>query len=589
MGKKTLMLGNHAIARGCYEAGVTVVSSYPGTPSTEITFAMTQYKGDIHAEWAVNEKVGCEVVVGASIAGARAFTGMKHVGLNVASDPLYTASYAGVNGGLVLAIADDPGMHSSQNEQDSRRHAIASKCLMLEPADSRECLEFTKKAFDLSEEFDVPVLIRLSTRISHSQGIVEEGERIKRDLPDYKKDASKYVMMPVFARGRRVFVDERDRKLVAYAEKSPFNVIEDNNSDIGVICAGTTYQFSREALGDKASYLKLGVVNPLPVELIKEFAKKVKKLYVAEEMDPIIEQHCKAIGLEVIGKDLFPTIGEYSQGIIREKVLGEVKEHSVFPEAIPVRPPVMCAGCSHRGLFTVLGKLGVMVNGDIGCYTLGATPPLSAMDTTICMGAGVSSLHGFNKGRQGDYENRAVGVVGDSTFIHSGITGLINIAYSKSNSTIIIADNTITGMTGGQNTPANGLDIYGDSAPSVDIETMCKACGIKRVTVVDPSDMAETERVLRQELDANEPSVVISRKPCALLKGFVKNKPVAVDPNKCTGCRVCLKVGCPALSYKDKKVSVNKNLCVGCGVCGQLCKPAAFADTVSAIDNGGND
>ncbi|MCL2036677.1 MAG: indolepyruvate ferredoxin oxidoreductase subunit alpha [Oscillospiraceae bacterium] len=580
MPKKSLMLGNHAIARGLYEAGVTVVSSYPGTPSTEITFATAQYKDVMHAEWSPNEKVSCEVAVGASVAGARSFTGMKHVGLNVASDPLYTFSYSGVGGGLVIAIADDPGMHSSQNEQDSRRHAIASKCLMLEPADSRECLEFTKKAYDLSEEYDVPVLIRLSTRISHSQGIVELNERVERKLPDYKKDAAKFVMMPAFARGRRVVVDERERKLAEYAEVTPLNVIEDNNSDIGIICAGTTYQYSKEALGDKANYLKLGMVNPLPTELIKKFAEKVKTLYIAEEMDPIIEQHCKAIGLEVKGKEVFPRIGEYSQSIIRKAVSGESFESNDFCEPITVRPPVMCAGCSHRGLFYVLGKLGVMVNGDIGCYTLGATPPLSAMDTCICMGAGVSALHGFNiaRRRSGEEPGKtpAIGIVGDSTFVHSGITGLINIVYNQSNSVVIIADNSITGMTGGQNTPANGRDIYGNSAPSIDLELMCKACGVNRVTVINPGDIEECERIIRQELEAGEASVIIARKPCSLLKTFEKKPPLQVTPEKCTGCKICLKICCPALSFTDKKATVNQTLCVGCGVCSKACKFGAF-------------
>ena len=577
MSKKVLMLGNHAIARGLYEAGVTVVSSYPGTPSTEITFAAATYKDDIHAEWSPNEKVACEVVVGASIAGARAFSGMKHVGLNVASDPLYTASYSGVGGGLVLAIADDPGMHSSQNEQDSRRHAIASKCPMLEPADSKECLEFTKLAFELSEEFDVPVLIRLSTRISHSQGIVELNDRVEQKLPEYKKDAKKFVMMPIFARDRRVFVNERDRKLEAYCETTPLNHIEDNNSDIGIICAGTTYQFSKEALGDKASYLKLGMVNPLPTSIIKEFAGKVKKVYVAEEMDNIIEQHCKALGIEVIGKGTFPYVGEYSQLIIREAVLGEVNECVAFPEPITVRPPVLCAGCSHRGIFLILGKLGVMVNGDIGCYTLGAIPPLSAMDTCICMGAGVSSIHGFNIGRKGEYANKSVGVVGDSTFIHSGITGLINIVYNRSNSLVLVLDNTITGMTGGQENPSSGRDIYGEPAAAVDLEMMCRACGVKRVTTIDPMDLAEVERVLKEELAAEEPSVIIARKPCSLLSTYVKYPPVNVDDNKCTGCRQCLKLCCPALSLSDKKVKVNPTLCVGCGLCGQVCKLGAIS------------
>jgi indolepyruvate ferredoxin oxidoreductase alpha subunit len=386
-------------------------------------------------------------------------------------------------------------------------------------------------------------------------------------------------MVPMNARSRRVTVDKREHKLQAYADSTPLNVIQDNNSDIGVICAGTTYQFAKEALGDKASYLKLGLVNPLPIELIKTFAVKVKKLYVAEEMDPIIEQHCKALGFDVIGKSAFPRIGEYSQGIIREIVLGEKYEFNTFPEEVPVRPPVLCAGCSHRGVFHVLGKLGVMVNGDIGCYTLGATPPLAAMDTCICMGAGISALHGFNLGRQGDFSNKAVGIVGDSTFIHSGITGLMNIVYNRSNSVIVILDNSITGMTGGQNTPANGFDIYGDPAPSIDLEMMCKACGVNKITIIDPYDMEEVERVLISNLEADEPSVIIARKPCSLLKTFDKKPPVIIDNNKCTGCKVCLKIGCPALSVSDKKAKINNTLCVGCNLCTQVCKLKAIGGT----------
>ncbi|MDR0196874.1 MAG: indolepyruvate ferredoxin oxidoreductase subunit alpha, partial [Oscillospiraceae bacterium] len=495
MSEKTLMLGNHAVARGLYEAGVTVVSSYPGTPSTEITAAAARYKDSIHAEWAPNEKVAAETAFGASIAGARAFTGMKHVGFNVAADPFFTASYTGVTGGLVAAIADDPGMHSSQNEQDSRNYAIAAKLPMLEPSDSRECLEFTKAAYDLSEEYDVPVLIRLTTRISHSQGVVCESERVSRELPDYKKNAAKYVMMPGFAKLRRVKVGERERRLREYAETTPLNRQEDGAPETGVISSGAAYQYAKEALGNKAGYLKLGLINPLPVDLIKKFAAKYRKIYVIEELDPIIERHCAALGLNVIGKGLFPEIGELSQSLIAEKILGEVKEHHSFPETVPVRPPVLCAGCSHRGMFYVLGKLGVTVNGDIGCYTLGATPPLSAMDTTVCMGFSVSGLHGFNKGRAGEYEGKAVAVIGDSTFIHSGITGLINIAYNGSNSLVIILDNTITGMTGHQNTPANGLNIYGEPARAVNLEMLCAAVGIERVNVVDPYDLSETERI----------------------------------------------------------------------------------------------
>jgi len=582
---KELLLGNHAVATGLYEAGVEVVSSYPGTPSTEITMYCANFKdAGLFAEWSPNEKVGLEVAIGASIAGARAFTGMKHVGLNVATDPLFTASYTGVNGGLVLAVADDPGMHSSQNEQDSRHHAIAAKVPMLEPADSRECLEFTKTAFDISEEFDTPVLVRLSTRISHSQGIVERGERKIIHKEPYKKDAQKYVMMPAFARPKHVMVEERTKKLIEYAENSPLNTVEINEkAEFGIITSGVAYQYSKEAFGDSASYLKLGIINPLPVKLIKDFASKVKKLYVVEELDPVIESHCRFIGLEPIGKSLFTNIGEFSQNYLREKILGEHKKFKEFPETVPVRPPVLCAGCSHRGIFYVLSKLGVIVNGDIGCYTLAATPPLSAMDTTICMGAGISSLHGFMKGKavttasKGKYSDKAVGVVGDSTFVHSGITGLIDIAYNKSNSTVMILDNRTTGMTGHQNHPGNGLDIYGDPAPEVDFELLCKAIGIKHITVIRPDNLVEIERVIKEHLDLEEPSVIITRMPCALLKSVKHNPPVNADPEKCNGCKLCMKLGCPAVSIKDKKAVVNRTLCVGCGLCSQLCKMGVFS------------
>ncbi|MCL2108238.1 MAG: indolepyruvate ferredoxin oxidoreductase subunit alpha [Oscillospiraceae bacterium] len=576
---KELMLGNHAIAVGLYEAGVEVVSSYPGTPSTEITMHCANFKGSgLQAEWSPNEKVGLEVAMGASVAGARAFSGMKHVGLNVAADVLYTASYTGVNGGLVIAVADDPGMHSSQNEQDSRNHAIGAKVPMLEPATAAECLEFTKTAFDLSEEYDTPVLIRLTTRICHSQGIVERGERREIDKGEYVKNTAKYVMMPNFARPKHPLVEARMQRLAEYAETCPLNQVEINDkADFGIITSGAAYQYSKEAFGDTASYLKLGIINPLPVRLIKDFAAKVKKLYIIEELDPVIESHCRFIGLDPIGKSLFGNIGEFSQNYLREKILGEsaVPKHREFPETVPFRPPVLCAGCSHRNVFYVLGKLGVMVNGDIGCYTLAASPPLSAMDTCICMGMGIGGIHGFVKGRP-DYANKAVGVVGDSTFMHSGINGLINIAYNRSNSVVLIVDNRTTGMTGHQNHPGNGLDLYGEAAPAVDFELLCKAIGIKKVTTFRPDDMAEIERVFREHLDLDEPSVIIARMPCALLKSTPKNPPVKADPDKCTGCKLCMRLGCPAISIVDKKAVVERTLCVGCGFCGQLCKFKAF-------------
>ncbi len=566
-----LMLGNQAVARGLYEAGVQVVSSYPGTPSTEITeFASTYNKDEMYSEWAPNEKVACEVAIGASIAGKRAFCAMKHVGLNVAADPLYTASYTGVNGGLVVAVADDQGMHSSQNEQDSRNHAKGAKLPMIEPSDSGECKEFTKLAYEISEKFDTPVLLRLSTRVAHSQSSVETEERTEVNKP-YEKTPTKYIMTPANAKPRHIFVEERMKKLTEYAENCPLNRVETGSDEIGIITNGVAYQYAKEALGDKASYLKLGMVNPLPVKLIKDFASKVKKLYVIEELDDIIETHCRKIGLNPIGKELFTFLGEYSQTMIKEKILGEKNEFVALDDVIPVRPPVMCAGCPHRGVFYTLKKLGVFVSGDIGCYTLGSAAPLNAMDTTVCMGASISGLHGFNKAMKGEYEGKAVAVIGDSTFIHSGITGLIDIAYNGTNSTVLILDNSITGMTGHQNNPANGKNIYGDPAAAVNLEALCHSVGIDRVTVVDPSDLAALEKTIKEELNAKAPSVIICRKPCALLK-TVKHKPsFKIDEEKCKSCKACMKIGCPAISVTGK-AKIDNTLCVGCGLCMQMCK-----------------
>ncbi|MGN0674540.1 MAG: indolepyruvate ferredoxin oxidoreductase subunit alpha [Oscillospiraceae bacterium] len=574
---KKLMLGNAAFARGLYEAGVTVVSSYPGTPSTEITECAAEYD-EIYAEWAPNEKVAMEVALGASIAGSRSFCGMKHVGLNVAADPLYTAAYTGVNGGMVIAVADDPGMHSSQNEQDSRHHAIASKVLMVEPSDSAECKEFVKTSFELSEEYDTPVIVRMCTRVAHSQSAVEICERVVPPQKEYVKDPKKYVMMPAFARGRHVFVEERLEKLRTYAETSPLNKVIDNGGDIGIITSGISYQYAREAMGDKASYLKLGVVNPLPVELIKNFCAKYKTVYVIEELDDIIETHCKKLGLNVIGKELFGYIGEFSQAVVAEKLLGVKNECSAFDGNVPVRPPVMCAGCPHRGLFYCLSKNKITVSGDIGCYTLGASAPLSAMDTTICMGASISALHGFNKARGAEAEKSTVAVIGDSTFMHSGMTGLVNIAYNATNSTVIILDNSITGMTGHQQNPTTGKNLKGDPAAAVNLEELCKAIGIKRVRVVDPYNLAETEAAIKEELAAEEPSVIISRRPCALLK-YVKHKPaLKVVSDKCKGCKMCLKLGCPAISVRDGKAVIDHTQCVGCGICTEVCRFDAIGE-----------
>lgn len=570
---KKLMLGNEAFARGLYEAGCTIASSYPGTPSTEITEFVAKYD-EVYAEWSPNEKVAVETAIGASIAGARSFSAMKHVGLNVASDPLYTISYSGVNGGLVIAVADDPGMHSSQNEQDSRHHAIASKVMMIEPSDSSECKEFAKTAFELSEKFDTPVIVRLSTRVSHSQSIVELCEREEKPLKEYIKNPSKYVMMPAFARPRHVFVEERLKKLTEYAETSPLNRVEiSENAEFGVITSGAVYEYAKEVLEDKASFLKLGTINPMPVKLIQDFAKKYDKVYVIEELDDIIETHCRKIGIaNVIGKELFGFCGELSQTVIAEKILGTKPEYTEFPENVPVRPPVMCAGCPHRGLFYCLSKMKVTVSGDIGCYTLGASAPLSAMDTTICMGASVSALHGFNKARGEESEKKSVAVIGDSTFMHSGMTGLVNIAYNSTNSTVIILDNSITGMTGHQQNPTTGKNLKGDPAAAVNLEALCKALGIQRVRVVDPYCLSETEKAIKEELAVAEPSVIISRRPCALLK-YVKHKPsLKVDSEKCKGCKMCMKLGCPAISIKDGKAVIDHTQCVGCGICQEICK-----------------
>ncbi len=566
-----LLLGNEAVARGLYEAGCKVVSSYPGTPSTEITEFAAKYD-EIYAEWAPNEKVALEVALGAGIKGARSFSAMKHVGLNVAADPLFTASYTGVNGGVVIAVADDPGMHSSQNEQDSRHYAIAAKLPMLEPADSTECKDYIKEAFELSEKFDTPVLLRLSTRVSHSQSKVQICDREELGLKEYVKNPQKYVMVPANAKTRHVVVEERQASLAEFAEISQLNRVEMGGESIGIITSGISYQYAREVFGDDASYLKLGMVNPLPTRLIEDFANKVDKLYVIEELDDIIETHCKKNGINVIGKEIFSLVGEFSQALIAEKILGKTQENIALDENIPVRPPVMCAGCPHRGLFYILAKHKAYVSGDIGCYTLGAAPPLSAMDTTICMGASVSALHGYNVAGGEESEKKSVAVIGDSTFMHSGVTGLINTVYNGSNSTIIILDNSITGMTGHQHNPTTGYNLKGDIAESISIEAVCKAVGVKRVRIVDPYDLKATEQAVVEEMAAEEPSVIITRRPCALLKYVKHNPPLTVDRDKCITCRACFKIGCPSISMKDGKASIDATSCTGCGVCSQLCR-----------------
>lgn len=571
---KQLMLGNKAIARGLYEAGVCFISSYPGTPSTEVTEEAAKYD-EIYCEWAPNEKVAMEAAFGASLAGRRSFCAQKHVGLNVAADPLYTMSYTGVNAGMVVLVADDPGMHSSQNEQDSRYHAIASKVPMIEPADSEEALEYTKLAFDISEKFDTPVLIKMCTRVAHSQSVVEPGERKVPEF-DYEKNIAKYVMMPGNAKKRHPFVEERTEKLREYAETSDINKVFLGGTKIGIITSSTSYQYVREVFGDSVSVLKLGMVNPLPVRLIKDFAAKVEELYVVEELDPIIENHVKSLGLEVQGKEKLPICDEFSQNLIAKAFGKEVTEGYKVEDAIPGRPPVMCAGCPHRGLFFTLKQNKCTVLGDIGCYTLGAVPPLSTIEMTLCMGASISALHGFNKVGGEETEKKTVAVIGDSTFMHSGMTGLANIAYNQTNSTVIILDNSITGMTGHQQNPTTGYNIKGDPAGKIDLEALVKAMGIERVRVVDPYNLEECDRVIKEELAVSEPSVIISRRPCALLKYVKHNGPLKCDREKCVGCKSCMRIGCPAISMKDGKVVIDETLCVGCGVCTQLCKFGAL-------------
>ena len=574
---KKLLLGNEAVARGLYEAGCRIISSYPGTPSTEITESAAKYD-EIYAEWAPNEKVAMEVAIGAAIGGRRSFCAMKHVGANVAADPLFTVSYAGVNAGLVIAVADDPGMHSSQNEQDSRHYAVSAKVPMLEPADSADALAYAKLAFQLSEDFDTPVMLRMSTRISHSQSLVETGERVEPPLKPYVKNPAKYVMMPAFARPKHVLVEKRTEALREWAETAPINQVFWGDKKIGVIAAGSAYMYAREVLGDHASYLKLGMINPLPVKLIQDFAAQVDTLYVIEELDDVIETHCRKIGVNVIGKELFPWIGEFSQKLLAEKLLGKTEETYAFPEAVPGRPPVLCAGCPHRGLFFVLNQLKVTVSGDIGCYTLGASAPLSAMDTTICMGASISGLHGFNMARGEESAAKSVAVIGDSTFIHSGITGLIDISYNQGISTIIVLDNSITGMTGHQQNPTTGFTLKGDPTAKVSIEKVCDAIGINRVRVVDPYDLKATRQAIEEELAVREPSVIISRRPCALLKYVKHNPPLVIDPSGCRGCKACLKLGCPAIRIQDGKAAIDDTLCVGCGLCKELCKFHAIGE-----------
>ena len=574
---KKLMLGNEAVARGLYEAGCSFVSSYPGTPSTEITEEAAKYS-EIYAEWAPNEKVAMESAFGACLAGHRSFCGMKHVGLNVAADPLFTIAYTGVNAGMVIAVADDAGMHSSQNEQDSRHYAMAAKIPMLEPSDSAEAIEFTKTAYEISEKFDTPVLIKMCTRVSHSQSVVETCDRVEVSKP-YEKNGAKYIMMPGNAKKRHPIVEERTKALAEFVESAPFNRMETGTSDeIGIITSSTSYQYVKEVCGDKYPVLKLGMVWPMPQKSILDLAASVKRVVVVEELDGFIEAHLKSLGIKCEGKELFSCIGELSQNKVAEVLGTAAVSGPVLDDAIPPRPPVMCAGCPHRGLFYTLMKNKLTVMGDIGCYTLGAVAPLAAIDTTICMGASISGLHGFNKSNGGESDSKTVAVIGDSTFMHSGITGLVNVAYNASNSTVIILDNSITGMTGHQQNPTTGKNLKGDVAAKVDLETLCRAVGINRVRVVDPYDLAQCDSVIKEELAADEPSVIISRRPCALLKYVKHNAPLKVDADKCKSCKMCMKIGCPAISMEGGKAKIDNTLCTGCGVCSQLCKFGALGE-----------
>ena len=571
---KQLMLGNAAAARGLFEAGCEVISSYPGTPSTEITEEAARFK-EIYCEWAPNEKVALESAFGACLAGRRAFCGMKHVGLNVAADPLYTMSYTGVNAGLVIGVADDPGMHSSQNEQDSRHHAIASKVPMIEPSDADEARKFAAMAFEISEKFDTPVLYKMCTRVAHSQSITEFAERVVPARKAYEKNISKYVMAPANAIKRHPFVEQRMADLAKWSETSGINKIEDNGAKTGIITSSTSYQYVKEVLGDSVNILKLGMVNPLPGDMIKKFADGLEKLIIVEELDPVIETFVRGLGLnvEIHGKDMFPICGEFSQNLLAAAFGKEVPQGTKLDGVqIPVRPPIMCAGCPHRGMFYALNKLKVTVFGDIGCYTLGSVAPLSAMDVTLCMGASFSGLHGWNKAGGAENEKKSVAVIGDSTFMHSGMTGLASIAYNQSNSTVIVLDNSITGMTGHQQNPTTGKNLYGEPAGRVDLEALAHAMGINRVRVVDPYNIADCEAAVKEELEVEEPSLIISRRPCALLKEVKHNPPLKVDEAKCKSCKMCMKIGCPAIAMKDGKAKIDVTLCVGCGVCSQMCK-----------------
>lgn len=575
MAEKKILLGNEAIARGAYEAGVKVSSAYPGTPSTEVSENVVKYD-EIYAEWAPNEKVAMEVALGASIAGVRSMCAMKHVGVNVAADPLYTAAYTGVKGGLVLVAADDPGMYSSQNEQDSRMVARAAMVPVVEPSDSAEAKEFMKYAFDLSEKYDTPIILRSTTRLSHSQGLVELQERVEPEDIAYERDAAKFVMMPGNAIKRHLFVEDRLKRMAEDANTIPINKVEYNDLSVGFITSGIPYQYVKEAMPN-ASVLKLGLVNPLPKKLIEEFASKVDKLYIFEELEPVIEEQVKAWGIsKAVGKEIFTVQGEYNAEMIREKVLGEATDADK-PAQVPPRPPILCPGCPHRSVFTVLKKLKIHGAGDIGCYTLGAVAPLSVIDTTICMGASISTLHGMEKAKGKDYIRNWVAVIGDSTFMHTGINSLVNMVYNQSTGTVIILDNSTTGMTGHQDHAATGKTLKGEIVPAINIYNLCKSLGIENVYEVDAFNQKELEEVIKRETAREAVSVIITKAPCALLKGVkfpFKCRPVS---DKCKKCGACLKPGCPALTKnEDGTISIDETMCNGCGLCMQLCKFSAI-------------
>ncbi len=575
--QKIMMLGNAAIARGAYEAGVKVSAAYPGTPSTEISENLVQYKDDLYCEWSPNEKVAMEVAIGASMAGVRSMCSMKHVGVNVAADPLYTVSYIGVTGGLVMIAADDPGMYSSQNEQDTRMVARAAHVPVLEPSDSQEAKDFMKKAFEISEKYDTPVILRTTTRLAHSQGMVTLCDR--EDVPDkaYERDIAKRVMMPAMAKKRHIIVEEREKRLEEDSCSFDINRVEMRDTKIGVIASGIPYQYVREAIPD-ASTLKLGMVNPLPRKLIEDFAKKVDTLYIVEELDPLTELQVRSWGISCIGKEVFTVQGEYSANMIRTAILGE-KLDLKEPAQIPNRPPILCPGCPHRSVYTVLNKLKIHAAGDIGCYTLGAVAPLSVIDTTVCMGSSISTLHGMEKAKGKDYIKNWVAVIGDSTFMHTGINSLMNMVYNQSTGTVMILDNSTTGMTGHQDHAATGKTLMGDIVPAINIYELCKSLGIKNVTEVDAFDIAELEKVVKEEVAKDELSVIITKSPCVMLKQKPMTHKCASDPDKCKKCGMCLKPGCPAITKRaDGTIAIDDTLCNGCDLCKSLCKFDAITD-----------